>query len=125
MWTWCVSLMILIVHSRSLSDNIVGENLPFESNSNYFPTCVDVIDIYPYPYSILTPRLSNGLYTVQVTFSRPVRLLEEVVHKSFFLTPMLTSEVEGYYADYVEQFWGNERTMIVYFKIPPGSLASS
>ena len=117
--------MILIVHSRSLSDNIVGENLPFESNSNYFPTCVDVIDIYPYPYSILTPRLSNGLYTVQVTFSRPVRLLEEVVHKSFFLTPMLTSEVEGYYADYVEQFWGNERTMIVYFKIPPGSLASS
>jgi len=46
------------------------------------PTCLDIVDVYPYPSSIIHPldRKTN-LIGVQVTFSRPVQVIQQSIAK--------------------------------------------
>lgn len=89
---------------------------PFTA-SELFPSCVDILDIWPTPNSILKPYMEESTfsdYIIQLWFSRPLKVqLDSVVTLSVSINKLLN--LVPYYATY---FGGSERNLLAYFRIP-------
>ena len=81
---------------------------------NYFPTCVDVENVYPYSHSVLKPIGKHedfSVYAIQVTFSRTIA---SVVVPTFMLTPVLSAD---FGISYYNWRYLNERKVVVFFHV--------
>ena len=101
--------------------------------THFFPDCVDIVDIYPYPNSVLKPLPDNkDLYAVQITFSKPIK--SKNFKYSSFLSPFLSFDLMNHeelrlqnplHAYYVHHSWqGNERSLMFIFKVVDTQLKS-
>lgn len=100
-----------------------SENLQFRPVTDFYPTCVEISDLYPPPFSILEPREfgSSTVYTLLITFSKPVVI--NGGRGSFLLAPLLTSSEGAIYAYQYIRWGGSERKWMVYFPFHLNSLA--
>lgn len=92
---------------------------------NYFPSCVAVLDVYPYPNSILRPigmHEGNAIYTIHITFSKYIATYNL---DSYVLTPSLTTDNLAISAKHVGVWRGSERTIILSFHVNELHLGTS
>ena len=88
-----VLVVLFLVHLYCLPTGIAV--LQYESVSNYFPSCLDITDVYPYPHSILKPvgeYEGHSVYTIQVTFSKAITYYTRTKMSTFVLAPLLTEK---------------------------------
>ena len=125
-------MLIFLLFTTYVSVAIGLEEILFAKNDElltvYDPSCIDIIDVWPPPYSILRPIFNKVQgdnfkdYVVKITFSRPLkfrtrwwwRRLGSPVSLSISVTKLL--KFSPYY--YVQHFYGSERTFLFYFRIP-------
>ena len=94
--------------------------LQYEPVSNYFPSCLDIIDVYPYPHSILKPvgeYEGHSVYTIQVTFSKAITHYTKTKMSTFVLAPLLTEKKLDVSTKYVHRWRGSERKYALFFHI--------
>lgn len=93
-----------------------GLDEPF-TVSELYPSCVDILDVWPTPNSVLKPFREETLFTdyiVQLWFTRPLEVqLDSVVSLSVTTTCLL-----NFLPIYATYFGGSERNLLVYFRIP-------
>lgn len=114
-------IFLVVVYTLSADKSM----LQYNPVGNYFPSCVDIIDIYPVSHSILKPVGKNGgytVYSVQVTFSKAITAdtLKEL--STFILTPLLTTETIDTSTEYVQSWRGSERKYAILFYVNKTSL---
>ncbi len=107
------------------SNTIFCQQLQFDAEDGYFPVCLTITDIFPYPFSILAARPNSTEYSLQITFSRPVSFGPTVL-SSIYLTPILnifkdniTYPIFRHYRSY-----GSGRTYTFTFNIPLNTLTT-
>ena len=118
---WCKILLVMVkyITFHTLSYAEVYDN-------HYFPACADIVDVYPYPYSVLKSQSeTQDVYAVQVTFSKPFKY-QRYHQFSIFLSPWRSYELayyrrfglrRGLHAyDFYPRWQGNERSMLFLFK---------
>lgn len=89
------------------------------SVSELYPSCVDVLDVLPPPYSILRHFRQHPLhadYVMKITFSRSVLLAQLKV--SYFSLTVSAVTPMFLYPYYLRYSHGSERSIWVYFRIP-------
>lgn len=94
--------------------------LQYKPVGNYFPSCLDIIDVYPYPHSTLKPVGEYGgytVYTIQVTFSKAITLYTRKELSTFILTPLLTTENLDVSTEYIQSWHGSERKYVLFFHV--------
>jgi hypothetical protein len=94
--------------------------LQYEPVGNYFPSCLDIVDVHPYPYSILKPigeHQGYSVYTIQVTFSKAITWYTRSKLSSFILAPLLTANNQEVPAKFIKSWRGSERMYVLLFYV--------
>lgn len=89
--------------------------------SELYPSCVNIVDIWPLPNSVLKPFNDSGLfavYLIKVTFSRSVRVLSHERSRIFFSLSVSTSKPLKFRPYYYRHTVSSERTFWLYFRVP-------
>ncbi len=112
-WFYLLSPLVLLF-SRCTSEPSGGGGNTY-STSNYESTCVDLMEIFPVPNSVLKPiseKNDFSDYLFHFWYSHPF-----VVHTApiAYLSISLTSIIVPQYAAYYGE---SESSMITYFRIP-------
>ncbi len=103
--------------------SIVQPELQYDAVGNYFPSCVDVIEVYPDPGSILKPLMTvQDVYSIQVTFSKPVVIEDN--RTKYILTPLLTVDDLGVSAEKVVKWRGSQRKLALFFNISESNIST-
>lgn len=153
-WTALIPLLLNLFFqqqpARALNLDLGYRYYKYHENlvvGEYFPSCVEVINVWPPPNSILTPTTvhhetttSTTQYLFRITFSRQVTIghldttsgwQPEVKHLPIrkyhpfslnnvapvFLSPSQTA-VERYYPHRVVNWHGSSREFLFYFSLP-------
>lgn len=85
--------------------------------SEVFPTCEDLVDVWPVPNSVLEPILTSAEYEVyvfRVTFSRPVLPRGK---RPYFTLTFSTIKPLTYLPYYYRYSYGSQRSLWLYFKV--------
>lgn len=106
------------IHGRE-ADHVV-DKYDFSEHqlvSSQYPSCVDVVDVWPSPHSVWRPIYQhNGYadYLLKLTFSRPIL---EKSNKSY--VTLSTSTIKPLYFQpfYSQYSHGSERSLWVYFRV--------
>ena len=93
----------------------LAEELQYDAVGNFFPSCVSITEVYPDQASVLNPVTVHGVYSIQITFSKPV------VHDNrtkFILTPVLSGDLKyGIHAEKITNWRGSQRKLALFFRI--------
>lgn len=101
--------------------NILSSGYEFEAGSSIselYPSCVDVVNIWPPPNSILKPLYeysTYAVYVIKVTFSRQVKLAS--VSKTYISFSMSTINPLNFSPYYTKHSYGSGRSIWTYFQV--------
>ena len=88
------------------------------TESEVYPSCVDVVDIWPPPYSVLQSLHeypSYSVYVIKVSFSRQVKLVNlSKTYISFTVSTIHPLKFSPYYTKYA---YGSGRAIWGYFRV--------
>lgn len=93
-------------------------NHDYRSVPDQYPSCVDIVDIWPPPNSVLRPIHEHATfadYVMKITFSRPVVFGK--IDKSYVTLSISTINLLGFHPLYSRYLYGSERTLLVYFRV--------
>ena len=136
--------LLLLIQSARL-EMITPESLFHPDQDSPFPSCVEVLEVWPPPYSVLTPIKQQGSvahYVMRITFSRPVGIetldttggyQSEIAGNSWRVHPHHTVSYVGwiapvflspspthftrYYSHRLRKWHGSDRTFMVSFTL--------
>ena len=75
-WPVYVGVVLLMMVTCTCSTKIYTERPP-ASQQELFPSCVEVVDVFPPPHSVVKATGGNHRLSFKVTFSRPVYIETE------------------------------------------------
>jgi len=108
-WWWS----FVTIYS-SVADYRYGINNPF-TNSEFNSTCVDLINVFPVPNTVLNPTLEEALFTdysFHLWFSHPIKIHTVPIA---YLSMSLVLKLFPYYSTYYGE---SETSMVIYFRVP-------
>lgn len=104
-------LSFLTVQSSLPEDYDFNEH---HSLSDQYPSCVDIVDVWPPPHSVLSPihkHTGYADYVIKLVFSRPIA---EKLNKSYITLSVSTIKPLNFQPFYLH---ANCRSLWVYFRI--------
>lgn len=115
------NLFLLVSHDMYRRTTNILSNGEFETThtiSELYPSCVDVVNVWPPPNSILKPLQeysSYAVYVIKVTFSRQIKLANlNRTYISFSISTINPLNFSPYYTKYS---YGSGRSLWTYFKV--------
>lgn len=99
---------------------VILPTIQYKPVGNYFPSCLEIIDVYPYPHSTLKPVGDYGsttVYSIQVTFSKAISSYTRKRLSTFILTPLLSEESRDVSTKFVKSWRGSERKFSLLFHV--------
>ena len=119
-------LLVAVVFAVSVTSKyrptrVLGYYSFFENFTvaDVFPTCADIVDVWPPPNSVLKPLRVNSLHEVhviRVTFSRSIVVKNYT--KPYFTLSVSTIQPLMFLPYYYRYSYGSEKSFWVYFRIP-------
>lgn len=96
----------------------ISDNYGHYTQSEFYPSCVDIVDVWPQPNSVLKPfheYSSYADYMMKVTFSRPVEIPK--LQMSYAILSVSTISPLNFYPYYARFSQGSEKVLWLYFRI--------